>query len=492
MTTVQEYIDMGFSLHQEGNLEEAENKYNQALELDSENAEVCNLMGVLKLQQSDVQTAIDWTEKAISLESSVYFYETLFQEYIRAGLYNKIVARQEEILKKFPKNFSLLFNIALAYKNLNRNREAIHFYDKALKINPTSYQAWFNIAHLYSVEAETKNAVSALKICKKLMPDDEETEYFLGIALLRVKNYEKGLKYFEKRLCREAAYAMQRKTYPNKLRADNLWKGENIKNKTILVYYEAGYGDVIMFARYLPLVAQRCKKLLFMCQKPLAPLFRENMNLGIDEIIDSFIPEQNIEFDVHAPLLSLPYILGLKGDKVFAYSSGYLKPNETLAQEYKQKFFDTDKIKVGIKWQGNTYYDKDRVIPSEKFGQLIEVANTQYYSFQTFEGAQEAEKLTSKYEIVDIGKDLVDFAQTAAALSNLDIVICNDTSLAHLAGAMAIPCWIMLPYEVNWRWHSDLSVCDWYDSVKLFRQKKLGDWQSVFEQLLEEMGVSNT
>lgn len=224
-----------------------------------------------------------------------------------------------------------------------------------------------------------------------------------------------------------------------------------------------------------------------MCQKPLAPLFRENMNLGIDEIIDTFVPEQNLEFDIHAPLMSLPYILRLKGNKVFAYSSGYLRPNEKLVQEYKKKYFNTEKIKVGIKWQGNTYYDKDRVIPTEKFGQLIEVENTQYYSFQTFEGAEELQKLSSKYNIVDIGKDLVDFSQTAAALSNLDIVICNDTSLAHLAGAMAIPCWIMLPYEVNWRWHTDLSVCDWYDSVKLFRQKKLGDWQSVFDQILEEM-----
>ena len=380
-----------------------------------------------------------------------------------------------------------MFNIALAYKNLNKNHEAISFYDKALKINPTSSQAWFNIAHLYSVEAETKNAVSALKICKKLNPNDDEVEYFLGIALMRVKNYDKGLKYFEKRLCREAAYAMQKKTYPNKVREDNLWKGENIKNKTLLVYYEAGFGDVIMFARYLPLVAQKCKKLIFMCQKPLAPLFRENMNLGIDEIIDTFVPEQNLEFDVHAPLMSLPYILRLKGNKVFAYSSGYLRPNEKLVQEYKKKYFNTEKIKVGIKWQGNTYYDKDRVIPTEKFGQLMEVENTQYYSFQTFEGAEELQKLSSKYNIVDIGKDLVDFSQTAAALSNLDIVICNDTSLAHLAGAMAIPCWIMLPYEVNWRWHTDLSVCDWYDSVKLFRQKKLGDWQSVFDQILEEM-----
>ena len=146
--------------------------------------------------------------------------------------------------------------------------------------------------------------------------------------------------------------------------------------------------------------------------------------------------------------------------------------------------FDNDKIKVGIKWQGNTYYDQDRVIPTHFFKPLMEVENTQYYSFQTFEGSEDAKELDG---IIDIGKDLIDFGQTAAALSNLDLVICNDTSLAHLAGAMGIPCWIILPYEVNWRWHTDLSVCDWYDSVKLFRQHSVGDWQSVFDDILKEM-----
>ena len=114
----------------------------------------------------------------------------------------------------------------------------------------------------------------------------------------------------------------------------------------------------------------------------------------------------------------------------------------------------------------------------------MQVENTQYYSFQTFEGSEDAKVLNN---IIDIGKDLIDFSQTAAAMANLDLVICNDTSLAHLAGAMGIPCWVLLPYEVNWRWHTDLSVCDWYDSVKLFRQHKQNDWNGVFEDVLAEM-----
>ena len=484
MLTIEEMINIGFTNHQDGRLEDAEFAYQEALKLDCENAEICNLMGVLKLQQNDVNAAIDWVEKAINRQPSEYFYETLFQAYIRGGFYDKIIECEHSVLKNYPKNFSLLFNIALAYKNLKQNLKAIDFYDKALKINPSSYQGWFNLAHIYSVEGQCKNAVSALKICNKLKPNDRETEYFLAIALMRLKDYDKGLKFFEKRLCKETAVALQNKTYPNLAALDKLWNGENIKDKTIMVYYEAGYGDTIMFSRYLPLLKNKCKKLIFYPQKPLVPLYQES-GLGIDELIEGFVPEQALSFDVHAPLLSLPYLLGLKGKKVFEASEGFLRANEKLTEEYKERYFNNDSIKIGIKWQGNTYYDKDRVIPTEAFSPLIELEGTKFYSFQTFEGAEELKKLTDKYDITDIGKDLLDFGQTAAALMNLDLVICNDTSLAHLAGALGIPCLVLLPYEVNWRWHDDLSKCDWYDSIRLFRQKSIGDWDSVFSEVKE-------
>ena len=489
MPEVSDIINVGFSLHQEGKLEDAENAYNEALKNDSNNAEVLNLIGVLKLQKGEIDLAIEYVERAIQLKKESYFFETLFQAYIRKKEYAKIAANKDLILKLFPKNFSLLFNLAMAHKNLNDNKMAIHFYEKALNINPTNYKAWFNLASLYSEEAQTKNAVSALKIAKKLMPNDDEIEYFLGIALMRTKDYTKGLKFFEKRLSRTTAVAIQKKSYPNKVRDDNFWHGENIKNKTLLVYYEAGFGDAIMFSRYLPLAKKKCKKLIFISHKQLSPLFKENKHLGIDQIIDTFIPESELDFDVHAPLMSLPYILGLKNDNIFVYSQGYLGVNPEKIKEYKNKYFNTNKIKIGIKWQGNTTLDTDRVIPSEKFIPLTEIENTQFYSFQTFEGSEEISKL---HNVIDIGKDLIDFSQTAAAISNMELVICNDTSLAHLAGALGIPCWVVLPYDVNWRWHDDLTKCDWYDNVRLFRKTSKDSWDEVFALIKNEIQTAMT
>jgi len=486
MPTVEDIMNIGFTNHQGGKLELAEFAYQEVLKQDSENAEVCNLMGVLKLQQNSIEEALEWVEKAIALKPCEYFYETYFQTCIRANSFEKIISSENIVLKDFPKSFSLLFNLALAYKNLGNNLKAIFYYEKALKIDPTSYQAWFNLSTLYSIEAQCKNAVSALKICKKLRPEDKDTDYFLSIALMRAKKYDKGLKLFENRICRQSAYSIQNKTYPNLVNEKTLWRGEKIKDKTIFVYYEAGYGDVIMFSRYLPLLKKRCKKLVFYPQKPLIPLFEES-GLGVDELIEGYIPEKDMNFDLHVPLMSLPLLLGLKGKDVFEASEGYLVANNDLVLDYKEKYFNNDKLKIGIKWQGNTYYDKDRVIQIEQFVPLLELSGTQFYSFQTFEGAEHLSKISDQYNVIDIGKDLIDFGQTAAALENLDLVICNDTSLAHLAGAMGIPCFVMLPYDVNWRWHDDLSKCDWYDSVSLFRQKTSGDWKSVFEDVKSKL-----
>lgn len=479
MTEVAEIVNVGFSLHQQGNLDDAENAYIEALKLDDKNAEVYNLIGVLKLQKGEVESAVEYVEKALQISPEAYFYETLFQAYIRSENYSKIIAKEAVVMKLFPENFSLIFNIALAYKNLKQNKKAMLYYERALKINPSSYQAWFNLAHLYSIEGEYSNAVSAFKICTKLRKDDE-TEYFYSLALMQTKDYKNGLKHFEKRISKKTAIESQSKTYPGKIRNDNLWHGENIKDKTLLVYYEAGFGDVIMFSRYLPLAAKKCKKIILMCQKPLTQLFIENPQLGVSEIIDTFVPEKEVLFDYHIPLLSLPYALGLKEDDIFAYPDGYIRATQDKFEDAKKKYFENDNLKIGIKWKGNTYFDTDRVIPAEMFLPLIQTENTKFYSLQTFEGAEDVNKLQG---IIDIGKDLIDFSQTAAVIANMDLIICNDTSLAHLAGAMGVPCWIILPYEVNWRWHNNLAKCDWYNSVKLYRQKSQGDWQGVFDEV---------
>ena len=169
---------------------------------------------------------------------------------------------------------------------------------------------------------------------------------------------------------------------------------EDLKDKVLFTYYEAGYGDMLMFYRYIPILTSMCKKLIIKPQTELASLFREN-SYGA-EIIEFFDFESELDFDYHLPFLSIPYVLGLQGDKMFTHHDKYLNANPAKVNYYKERYFNNDKFKIGIKWQGNTTYDKDRVISTESFFPLIEINGTKFYSFQTFEGKEELIKLTNK------------------------------------------------------------------------------------------------
>jgi ADP-heptose:LPS heptosyltransferase len=246
--------------------------------------------------------------------------------------------------------------------------------------------------------------------------------------------------------------------------------------------------------------------------------------LGV-EVIDSSYTE--IDFDVHIPLMGVPYALGLNSEGQIPLAEGFLKPDPVKVQQYKQKYFfngetslindlvtphpnppqsasptpslvrlvprqqddlpqgGREKSKIGIKWQGNAAYDRNRIIPIEAFYNLFDLPNTQFYSIQKDDGSEELKNLPSKYNVIDLGSTFNDFTDTAAAIENFDLVICNDTSLAHLAGALGKPCYILLPYVSNWRWHDDFSYSPWYKSVKLFKQTTPDNWSDVFEKVFD-------
>ena len=441
-----------FNLHKNGNIDEAEKIYYQILEKEPNNLDALDLVSRIKLQKKDFYEAINLNNKILKLDS---------------------------------RNQDALFDIAIAYKNVADFDNAIYFYKKVIDYYPNLIQAYYNLASIYSDLGDMNNAIYYFDKVLEFTPEDKETKYFIAIAYMKNRQYQKGLEFFENRLCRKSAVLTQEHTYPNIMSKAKLWQGEDIKDKTIYTYYEAGFGDVLMFSRYLNLLQEKCKKIIFKPQVQLTELFRENFpNI---HVMDYFEPEDKINFDYHIPILSLPYALGLNEDNMFINRKSYLKANTEKVEKYYKKFFNNNKFKVGIKWQGNTMYDWERVIDVKEFLKLFNVPNTKFYSFQTYEGSEGINELKKHYDIIDIGKTLNNFSDTAGAIENLDLVICNDTSLAHLAGAMNKPCWILLPYLYNWRWHQDLAKCDWYESVKLFRQSNPRDWDSVFETLYNEL-----
>lgn len=472
-----------FSRHQGGELTSARNLYLEILQDEPENAEVWDLLGVLYYQINDYMEAELCIKKAISLNPRLYYIENLARVYLEKGEFKASIALYEDLVKAKP-SYENFFNLAMSYKGNHDWDKAKTTYNKSIDINPEGYESYFNLAYIALNENKPEQAIECYQKALEIKPDDWESVYFLGLAYMQTKNYEKGLEYFEARLCKQSALVSQQKIYPNLMKEKPIWQGEDLKDKILFTYYEAGFGDMLMLYRFMPQLTSMCKKVIIKPQKELASLFREN-SYGA-EVIEIFDFEKEIYFDYHIPFLSIPYVLGYKCDEMFVHhDDGYLKPNPAKVNYYKENFCNNDKFKIGIKWQGNTFYDKERVLNVEDFSSLFDLPNTQFYSFQTFDGSEEVEKIKDK--VIDLGSTFNNFSDTAGAIENMDLIISNDTSLVHLAGAMKKPCMVLLPYIYNWRWHTDLTKCDWYDSVKIYRQKDHGDWQSVFEAVEKDL-----
>lgn len=477
-----EKFKQAFAYHKEGKLTVARDLYMEILTEDPQNHEVWDLLGLLYYQAHDYLEAEACIKKAIAIKPEIYYYENLAGVYLQKGDFEIAIGMYEELTKQFPQKYEYRFNLAMAYKNHHDWNKAKESYHKAIELNPKSHEAYFNLAYLCFNENRPQDAVKCYQKALEINPKDWESTYFLALAHMQTKNYDEGLKCFEARLCRHSAIVSQEKTYPNLMKEKPLWQGEDLTDKVLYTYYEAGFGDVLMFYRFMPELTKMCKKVIFKPQKELAPLFREN-SYGA-EIMELFDFERHMDFDYHIPFLSIPHILGKKDDAMFVHhDNGYIKANPAKTAYYKDRYFNNDKFKIGIKWQGNTFYDKERVLKVEDFFNLFELENTQFYSCQTFEGAEEFEKIKEKYNVIDLGSTFTNFSDTAGAVENMDLIICNDTSLAHLAGAMKKPCFVLLPYIYNWRWHTDLTHCDWYETVKIFRQPDHGDWKSVFKDV---------
>lgn len=475
-----------FELHQNGQLTKARDLYKEILEEEPQNHEVWDLLGLVFLQASEYQKSLECIKNAIDIFPDPYYIQNIGKLYFEMKDFENAIEIYKILTKNYPQEYENWFRLAMSYKNNSDWEKAKETYYKAIEINPRSHESYFNLAYLYFNESDPFTAVKCYEKALEIFPQDWETVYFLGLAYMQCKNYKDGLRCFEERLCRQSAIVSQEKTYPNLMKEKPLWTGQDLTDKVLYTYYEAGFGDVLMLYRFMPELVSKCKKVIFKPQKELVPLFREN-SYGA-EIMEMFDFEDEIYFDYHLPFLSLPYTLGKSGQDVFVHhDDGYLKPNPEKVKYFKEKYFSNGKFNIGIKWQGNTYYEKERVLKVTDFFRLFELPNTQFFSCQTFEGSEEFAKIKDKYNVIDLAPEFHNFSDTAGVVENLDLIICNDTSLAHLAGAMCKPCWVLLPHVYNWRWHDDVSKCDWYDSLKLFRQPKNGDWDSVFNDVENEL-----
>ena len=253
----------------------------------------------------------------------------------------------------------------------------------------------------------------------------------------------------------------------------------------MLIQYEQGFGDSIQFLRYVEQIKPLAKKIIFRTRDKLLDLLKINLN-GF-EVIGQSLPIEELQFDYHIPLMSLPKVLNSKIDNI-PLAQGYIKADAKKTEEYKKNFFDNDYFKIGISWNGTEGGSQKRSIPLELFYPLTKMKNTKVYSFQKGLGSGQLELLPPNVEIVDLGNTFDDFSDTAAAMSNLDLFITSDNGNLNLAGAMGKKAFLLLTQYPDWRWFFDEETTPWYNSVKIFKQANENDgWEPVMQRAFKEL-----
>jgi hypothetical protein len=321
-------------------------------------------------------------------------------------------------------------------------------------------------------------AVAWFTLALERTPELGSVHMNYALACLQRGDFARGWTEYEWRFhCRE---------HPILAQGMPPWDGSPLHGRSILLWAEQGLGDSIQFIRYAPAVARRGGRVIVSCPRLLVRILATCP--GVAQAIPEGAPQT--DFDCHAPLMSLPRIFGTTVDTIPA-EVPYLEADLALATLWRDELARFGGFRIGIAWQGNPDHKKDRhrSFRLARFQPLASVPGVRLFSLQKGPGTEQLDELAGRFPVTDLGGRLDDFTDTAALVQNLDLVITPDTSLAHLAGALGVPVWVMIPFASDWRWLLGREDTPWYPSMRLFRQRRWGDWDEVFSRMARELSA---
>ncbi|MBT6094991.1 MAG: tetratricopeptide repeat protein [Rhodospirillaceae bacterium] len=336
----------------------------------------------------------------------------------------------------------------------------------ALEAESNHFEAKVYLARTLEGQGRLVDAIALYQDALTLQPDHAATHLLLAQALLTDGQYAEGWEAYEWRYRGESGQPFPEIDAPR-------WQGEALDSKTLLVIAEQGHGDVMQFIRLLPQIKQRGGQVSLACSGPLKRL------MANCEAIDHLFQDWHRAgaFDCYCPLSSLPGVLSITLENL-PNQVPYITADARLAKRWPRRLGVSETKRIGLCWAGRPTHPNDayRSLPFEKLDAALP-DGPEYISLQKGERAADA----ADSRLRDFGSQLHDFADTAALIEALDLVITVDTSVAHLAGAMGKPVWVLLPYVPDWRWGRDIDTTPWYPTARLFRQIEPGDWGSVLD-----------
>ena len=462
---------------------EAINRYQRAMALRPGYAEAHYHTGYALQAQERHQEAITWYEKAVALRRDyAEAYNNLGNALKAVGREAEAVARYEQAIGARRDYAEAHINLAGALLALNRAEAAIERCQVLIGIRPDFAEVHKTLGQALQAMNRHQEAIAAYRHLTELDPGNFEAHWRSGQARLALGDFSEGWRAWEYRLLMPTS---KRREFPQPQ-----WLGDTgIAGKRMFLYAEPGegFGDTIQFARYAPLVAQLGATVSLEVQAPLAPLL--GRMAGVSRT--STAGEPPPEFDLHAPLMSLPFAFKTTMATIPA-TVPYLAPPPEKLDRWGSRLASGRLPRIGIAWSGRPRQGefRNRPVPLALMASILETPGVRFVALQKELREGDDALLRSHPEVPNLGRELEDFTDTAAIIAQLDLVISVDTSVAHLAGALGKPVWILLQYAADWRWLLDRHDNPWYPSARLFRQPRPGDWESVMPRVHEALGAT--
>ncbi len=466
---------MGMLLAREGKPEEAAASYRRAIELKPDLIEALNNLGNLCSKSGKHEEAIVCYERALALAPGfAEAHNNLGAVYRDQGKLEHAVACHERALALKPDYAEAHTNLGIVLRDQGKLEESAACHRRALALRSDFAEAYNNLGNTLRSQGRVGEAGKSYEQALALDPGGIEARWNRALVALLQGDYASGWRDYEIRFRR-------RRNVPRSFQQP-LWRGEPLGGATILLHAEQGLGDTIQFLRYVSAVQAAAGSVIL--DVPASMMRLAEQISGVAAVVKTGDPLP--EFAWHCPLMSLPLAFGTTLESIPAEVPYLTIPEEALGH-VKTLPWPSEGLLVGLVWSGNPRYVEDRIrsIPFSAFDPLLDGDSARFFSLQMGPAAEHLAPAQSR--VTDLQSAIKDFADTAALISQLDLVITVDTAVAHLAGALAKPTWVLLPFAPDWRWLTRRTDSPWYPTVRLFRQPRPGDWGSVIDRVRAEL-----
>lgn len=463
---------LGLVQWKQGRPRDAADTLRRAAAASPANADIQTLLGIIFQEQHDTERAVRHFERAHALASTPAHAGNLGYALVLA---ERDLERAERLLRAAAAAGGLgpqpHRNLAHLLMGWGRLEEAEREARAALAIDPAFPEAGITLFQILRRQGRVAESLPAFEDALRRAPQDAETHWNKAIAHLLLGQYEAGWKEAEWRFA-ASGYAASVFPFPR-------WDGSPAPQSTLLVHHEQGFGDTLQFVRFLPQLRGRVGRVVLTCQAPLAGLL-EGVE-GADQVVVAHTDRPiDVEADLQVALLSLPGLVGARVDSIPPPPGLIVSP--AIRSRWAERIGPAaGGLRVGVCWQGNPEVrgDRYRSMPLDLLEPLTRVPGVRLLSLHKGVGQAHLAASPLCERIDDLGGELADFTDTAAALQSLDLFISTDTAVLHLAGTLGVPTWAMLFVDADWRWLTDRGDSPWYPSMTLFRQDRPGDWSGV-------------